>query len=125
MCIITFHLHQHPTYKLILLANRDEFYDRPTAPAYFWEDHPSTLAGRDLKAMGTWMGVTKQGRIAALTNYRNPSEEAVNKQSRGHIVRSFLTSDLSAKAFCQALQNERESYNGFNLLAGTPDQLYF
>src|SRR5699024_8502538 len=72
MCIISFHVHEHPTYKLVVIANRDEQYKRSTAQAHFWEDEPDILAGRDLEAMGTWMGITKQGRFAALTNYRNP-----------------------------------------------------
>ena len=68
MCIISFHQGNHPTYKLIVAANRDEFYNRPTAAANWWEDHPQLLAGRDLRAGGTWMALTKDGRFAALTN---------------------------------------------------------
>lgn len=67
---MNFHFQEHPVYQLIVVANRDEFYERPTAVAGFWEDHPTILAGRDLLQMGTWLGVTKTGRFAALTNYR-------------------------------------------------------
>ncbi|WP_325058503.1 NRDE family protein [Lentibacillus cibarius] len=125
MCLINFHLGNHPDYKLIIAANRDEFYKRPTAPAGFWEDHPQILAGRDLEGMGTWLGVTKNGRIAALTNYRDPNEKRQNKKSRGHIVRNFLASSTPTPDFLEQLRRENKSYAGFNLLAGTPDQLFY
>jgi len=85
MCLINFHLHEHPTYKLIVVANRDEFYSRPTAPSNFWKSHPNILAGRDLLGMGTWLGVTIQGKIAALTNFRGDSKQTTidNKITRG------------------------------------------
>jgi len=70
MCLLLFAYQSHPDYRLILAANRDEFYDRPTRPAAFWDDAPDILAGQDLKAGGTWMGITKTGRFAAITNYR-------------------------------------------------------
>ena len=73
MCLLVFAFKVHPTYKLILAANRDEFYERPTAPAKFWDDNPNLLAGKDLKAGGTWLGITRYGKIAAITNYRDPS----------------------------------------------------
>ena len=73
----------HPDYKLIVAANRDEFYKRSTAPAHFWEDDPDILAGRDLEKMGTWMGVTRSGRFAAVTNYRDPSEVKDGKGRAG------------------------------------------
>ncbi len=125
MCIISFHIKEHPTYKLILLANRDEFYARPTREAHFWEDDPSLLAGRDLKANGTWLGITKQGRFAALTNFRDPNQEQKNKQSRGGIVTHFLKSNLTAPVILQHMQQKRDTYNGFNLLAGTVDELFY
>jgi uncharacterized protein with NRDE domain len=74
MCILFIAQQKHPRYPLIIAANRDEFYARPTAPAAFWNDNPSILAGRDLEANGTWMGVTRKGKIAAITNVRAPSE---------------------------------------------------
>ncbi|MFD2761645.1 NRDE family protein [Lentibacillus juripiscarius] len=125
MCLINFHLGDHSNYKLIMAANRDEFYRRPTAPAGFWEDQPHILAGQDLEGMGTWLGITKSGRIAALTNYRDPNEEQHNKKSRGHIVRNFLESSTPAADFLTSLQQENRSYGGFNLIAGHPDQLYY
>lgn len=125
MCIISFHLQQHPIYKLILVANRDEFYERPTAAAHFWEEAPYLLAGRDLKAMGTWLGITKQGRFAALTNYRNPQQEQTGKNSRGDILTRYLHGNQSASDFLLQLQKERQQYNGFNLLVGDVNHLTY
>ena len=74
MCLILVSYDQHPDYKLIFAANRDEFYDRPTLPLAFWEDVPEIIGGRDMKSNGTWLGVHRTGRFAAVTNYRNPHE---------------------------------------------------
>lgn len=125
MCIISFHFQEHPRYKLIIAANRDEFYERPTKEAHLWKDEPNILAGRDLKEMGTWLGITKEGRFAALTNYRDPTNEKQNKVSRGEIVSSFLTSQKNAPEYLSQLREKKEDYNGFNVLVGTPDELYY
>lgn len=125
MCLIAFHLQQHPTYSLILAANRDEFYDRPTQPAHFWEEHPELLAGKDLHAGGTWLGITKTGRLAALTNYRDPLSVQQDLISRGEIVKDFLTSTEHASTFIDKLEAQKTCYNGFNLLAGTIDELHY
>lgn len=125
MCIISFHLQEHPVYKFILVANRDEFYERPTAAAHFWEDMPDLLAGRDLKAMGTWLGITKQGRFAALTNYRDPKQVQDGKKSRGAILTEYLGGHQSPEDFLHMLQGEREQYNGFNLVVGDADHLTY
>ncbi|WP_382399811.1 NRDE family protein [Lentibacillus salinarum] len=125
MCLINFHFQDHPNYKLIIAANRDEFYQRPTAPTQFWEDNPDILGGRDLVGMGTWLGITKSGRFAALTNYRNPNEDQNNKKSRGHIVRDFLESDMTATDYLTSLQKEKNAYPGFNVMAGSPEQLFY
>jgi len=115
----------HPTYRLIVAANRDEFYERPTAPAHYWEDAPHVLAGRDLLKMGTWMGVTTSGRFAALTNYRDPAEETRGRRSRGEVVADFLKGTASPEAFAAAASSRRELYPGYNLLAGDADELYY
>ncbi|TFJ93294.1 NRDE family protein [Lentibacillus salicampi] len=125
MCLINFNFQGHRNYKLIIAANRDEFYKRPTASARFWEDNPDILAGRDLVGMGTWLGITKSGRIAALTNYRDPNEEQNNKTSRGHIVRSFLEDHMPATEFLSGLQKDKGLYAGFNIIAGSPEQLWY
>lgn len=123
MCLINFQFHSDPRYKLVLAANRDEFYGRPTAPAHFWEDVPDLLAGRDLKEMGTWMGITKQGRFAALTNFRDPDRHTEGKRSRGEIVRNFLMGSEPPELFLKGLNPL--AYNGFNIIAGTPDELFY
>jgi uncharacterized protein with NRDE domain len=96
MCLIVFAYDVHPSYKLVLAANRDEFYDRPAAPADFWKDHPNLLAGRDLKEKGTWLGITRQGKFAAITNYRDPASFMFNAQSRGKLVKDFLCGKKNA-----------------------------
>ena len=87
MCLIVFAYRVHPDYSLVVAANRDEYYRRPTAPAGFWEDCPAMLAGRDLEYGGTWLGVTVHGRFAALTNYRDPAAHRPEARSRGALVR--------------------------------------
>ncbi|WP_163142191.1 NRDE family protein [Bacillus sp. 22-7] len=125
MCLILFAYKVHPKYKLIVAANRDEFYERPTAPAHFWEDHPHILAGRDLRKMGTWMGVTRNGRFAALTNYRDPNEVTEGKRSRGDLVADFLKSSASPADFMNRASEHRVSYPGYNLLAGNLEELFY
>ncbi|RUQ28854.1 NRDE family protein [Peribacillus cavernae] len=124
MCLILFAYQVHPTYKLIVAANRDEFYGRPTAPAHYWEDHPHILAGRDLEKMGTWMGVTKEGRFAALTNYRNPDEKTEGKHSRGELVADVLNGNESLEHCMRKVETNRQLYPGYNLLAGDANELY-
>lgn len=123
MCLINFQLNDHPKYKLVLAANRDEFYLRPTESAHFWKDEPQLLAGRDLMQMGTWLGITKTGRIAALTNFRDPSAPEANKISRGSIVRHFLSTEMDTQNFLENLIPE--DYAGFNILAGDSDHLFY
>lgn len=125
MCIISFDYKQHPKYKLIVVANRDEFYRRPTEAAHFWEDEPNLVAGRDLQARGTWLGMTKDKRFAALTNYRDLDNERADKRSRGEIITNFLTSNDSPQAYLQKLDAISDEYNGFNVLVGSADELYY
>jgi uncharacterized protein with NRDE domain len=125
ICLILFAYHVHPKYKLIVAANRDEFYQRPTAPAHFWEDEPEILAGRDLEKMGTWMGVTKSGRFAALTNYRDPKEMTAGKRTRGELVSDALKYNGDFIKYMKNLARNNESYPGYNLLASDGDQLYY
>ncbi|NRD77784.1 NRDE family protein [Bacillus sp. BRMEA1] len=125
MCLILFAYHVHPVYKLIVAANRDESYQRPTLPIHFWEDYPDILAGRDLEKMGTWMGVTKSGRFAALTNYRNPKESAAGKRSRGELVADALKYKGNIKDYMRDLSDSKNLYPGYNLLAGDIEALYY
>nr|WP_070121811.1 NRDE family protein [Bacillus marinisedimentorum] len=125
MCLINFAYQREGKYKLVLAANRDEFYGRPTESASFWEDHPEILAGRDLEQMGTWMGVTKSGRFAALTNYRNPAEKQAGKASRGNIVKDFLAGSDAPGDFLEALHKKKDDYQGFNIIVGTVNDLFY
>lgn len=122
MCLITLAWQAHPDHPLILAANRDEFYARATAPARFWPEAPQLLAGRDLAAGGTWLGVTRQGRFAALTNYREPRPVS-GGQSRGLLVSRFLAGTDSPWSHAQQVAAAADDYAGFNLLLGTPDEL--
>ena len=127
MCLITFRIAQHPTYKLVLAANRDEAYARPTEAANFWKSQPTLLAGKDLEANGTWLGITKEGKIAAITNCHDGDfEEAIpaKKKSRGKIVTDYLASPLSPEDFLNELIEEKDAYLPFNVLLGTVDQLF-
>ncbi|MDV6377044.1 NRDE family protein [Sporosarcina sp. GW1-11] len=125
MCLLAFELQNHPNYKLVLMANRDEEYKRPTAPADFWSDDPTILAGRDLEQLGTWLGINKQGKIAALTNYRDFTLPIKGEKSRGHIVSSFLQSDIAPQAFMEELHANQAQYTGFNVLAGSSEELFY
>jgi uncharacterized protein with NRDE domain len=154
MCLILFAHHNHPHYKLVLAANRDEFYNRPTQPAHWWDSKAqpnqkffrgpgggfskkppvaegiNLLAGKDLEAGGTWMGIGRQGKFAAITNYRGTKLplKRENTPSRGKLVTKFLQSDITAEHYFKTLQQSGEQYNGFNLIFGSfgsTDQLYY
>ncbi|MGI6120526.1 MAG: NRDE family protein [Desulfosporosinus sp.] len=118
MCLYFFAYDFHSHYRLILAANRDEYHNRPTESAHFWASHPLVLAGRDLEMQGTWMGITRSGRFAALTNYRDPSLQIMNPKSRGKLVRNFLCSNQSPEKYIQEVINKRTLYNPFNILVG-------
>jgi len=115
MCLIAWNWQPGSATPLLLVANRDEFYARPTAPLSWWADAP-ILAGRDLQAGGTWLGVSRSGRLAALTNHRDPARRRADAPSRGELVSAFLQSDTSARDHLDALAASAASYNPFNLL---------
>ena len=125
MCLIFLALKNHSKYKLVVAANRDEFYDRKTAPASFWEDHPEILGGRDLEAMGTWLGVTTSGRICMVTNFRDLRNIKANAPSRGKLVTDFLLGKSSGEEYLKKIESRALQYNGFSLIAGTVDSLYY
>jgi uncharacterized protein with NRDE domain len=118
MCLILLAHRASPDYPLIIAANRDEFYARPTAPASFWDDAPHVLAGRDLEAGGSWLGVTRSGRWAALTNYRDPPMPKPGRASRGALVADYLRGDATPADYLAEVATEAERYDGFNLLVG-------
>lgn len=115
MCLIVVGWHAHPDYPLIVAANRDEHFSRPTAPAHWWEDEPKLLAGRDLSGLGTWLGVTRDGRFAALTNYRNPAVQRTHGPSRGVLVRDALTGNARTRAVLSHVASVAPHYAAFNL----------
>lgn len=125
MCLYVFAYDFHPCYRLILASNRDEYYDRPTEKAHFWASNPNVLAGRDMEKRGTWMGITKTGRFAAVTNYRDPSSQLLKADSRGTLVSNFLTNDTSPKEYMTKVINNRNFYNGFNLLVADLSSLVY
>lgn len=125
MCLIFISLNEHPSYKLIVAANRDEFYNRRTAAADFWEDHPEVLGGRDLEACGTWLGMSRGGKISMITNYRDPVNINPKAPSRGPLVSDYLISAELPEAYLRKLEPEAKRYNGFNLITGTTDELWY
>ena len=125
MCLIVFANNVHPKYKLIFAANRDEFYNRPSEQAEFWNDYPNLLAGKDLQAGGTWLGITKQGRFAAITNFRDLKNHRNDAPSRGKLTLDFLSSSVSPEDYYNNLKLTLNNFNGFNLLLGTVNELYY
>ncbi|MFQ3197819.1 MAG: hypothetical protein ACJAUL_000099 [Paraglaciecola sp.] len=118
MCILFIAVNQHQAYPLIIAANRDEFYGRPTAKSCFWDEYPNMLAGKDEQAGGSWMGMNRQGQIAALTNIRDPNYINQWAPTRGKLVSDYLTQSMSEKQYLQTLKQGTDQYNGFNLLFG-------
>lgn len=125
MCLILFACHTHPDYPLVLAANRDEFFARPAEAARWWTTDPGLLAGRDLGAGGTWLGVTRTGGVAAVTNYREPAHHNPAARSRGDLPLTFLRQDTDLHDFQVQLRHSRAHYNGYNLLFGTVSDLYY
>ena len=122
MCLIIFSWKQHPEYKLVLTANRDEYFQRPTQSLHQWEN--GIYAGRDLKEGGTWLGFHPDGRFAALTNFRDIPNERPRERSRGELVAGFLNGTESPQSYLRQVEESKEHYNGFNLLVGDGEELY-
>ncbi len=125
MCLILLSYDQHPVYQMVFAANRDEYYDRPTQPLTLWKDVPSVFAGRDLKSNGTWLGVTRTGRFAAITNFREPARQIPHAPSRGLLVSGFLAGSDSAQTYLRRIASRGHQYNGFNLLVGDRSGLWY
>ncbi|MDQ7040959.1 MAG: NRDE family protein [Rhodothermus sp.] len=125
MCLVLWAYQQHPRYRLVLATNRDEFYARPSAPAHWWPEAPDVLAGRDLEAGGTWLGISRKGRLALVTNYREPDRRATGRRSRGLLPRDFLQGNELPEAYLNRVLAEGSAYNGFNLLVGDPETLAY
>lgn len=126
MCLLVIAWRTHPQYRLVVAANRDEFHDRPTASLAWWNDDPRILAGRDLRADGTWLGVTRAGRFGIITNFRDlESPPAPDAPSRGGLVPRFLAERGTTSAFLEQLGSEAGRLAGFSLLLGDADELHY
>lgn len=124
MCILFFAVNQHKDYPVIICANRDEFHQRPTEAMHWWQQ-PEILAGKDLQAGGSWLGLNKQGRFAALTNFRQPLADTSNKKSRGELVVNAIANTSERDAvWSQTLQQQVHNYQGYNLIYGDLNKLY-
>jgi len=124
MCIVAFAWHVLDDMPLCLISNRDEFYHRPSAVLHRW-DNSSIIAGQDLQSGGAWMGVTESGRWAIVTNFRNGRDKNQYSTSRGHLIQSFLESDLAPFRFAQQLEQQQQDYAGFNLFVGDREQAVY
>ena len=118
MCLIFLSYHQNPKYPLIVLANRDEFFERPTEAASFWDGN-KVLAGKDLEAGGSWLGITRKGSMAMITNYRDMTNIKPKAPTRGKLVSDFLRGDLNTKHYLLGLDQSADFYNGYNIILGT------
>jgi uncharacterized protein with NRDE domain len=125
MCLILFAYQHHPDYPLIVCANRDEFYQRPTQAAHWWPEQPQLFAGKDLQAGGTWMGLSLDGRFSAVTNYRSNSAIPPQAISRGSLCADFLSTNTDSQRYLNTIDQQKERYAGFNLLLGSPRQLFY
>lgn len=125
MCLIVFAYKAHPGYRLILAANRDEYYDRPTVPAHFWRNHPRLMAGKDIRWGGTWLGVTRDGKFAAVTNYRDFSSQLKHGLSRGLMLYDYLSGEKTPGIFLEKLEKSKNLYDGYNLILGDQGTLYY
>ena len=125
MCTIVLAYKKHPQYKLILAANRDEFYSRPTKEVHFWEEYENVLAGIDLEKMGTWLGITKEGRFSGVTNYRDNSLNVKNPKSRGNLVKNYLIGEESPLEYMNKVKRENKLYDPYNLLVGSLNSIYY
>ena len=125
MCLLLLAYRINKKYPLIIASNRDEYYNRPTQKAHFWRDHPEILAGRDKKYGGTWLGITRSGKVGVLTNYRNPNHHKSKLKSRGLLLNKYLTNKLCNSEYNEYLQTNKDYYNGYNLLFSNNENFYW
>ena len=125
MCLIAIAWRARADVPLVVAANRDEWRDRPAEPAHWWSDRPAVLAGRDLKAGGTWLGISRDGRFAAVTNFRDPSDRRSTARSRGELVADFLAGTLDPGAYADEVARRAHEYNAFNLLVADAATLWY
>jgi uncharacterized protein with NRDE domain len=125
MCLIVVAWRARADLPFVVAANRDEWRERPAQHAHWWPDHPGILAGRDLQAGGTWLAITREGRFAAVTNFRDPSDKRSTARSRGTLVTEFLLGTDSPARFLSHLSARAREYNGFNLILGDAASLFY
>ena len=124
MCLAVVALDVHADWPLIVIANRDEFHARPSAAMQPWHETPCLLAGRDLQAGGTWLGITTAGTFGLLTNVRDPANLKSDAPSRGVLVENFLKDSLKPNTYLTGLEPNAANYNGFNLIVGNLEGLW-
>lgn len=118
MCLILIAVEPDDRHQLVVAANRDEQYARPSRHADWWADQPHILGGRDLEAGGTWLGVSRNGRFAAVTNFREEPPDPLPPRSRGELTANFLRSDEAVDAYLRSIHESADQYRGFNLILG-------
>ena len=123
MCLAVFAWQAHPQFRLILAGNRDEFHRRPTQDAHWWPDNESILAGRDLQGGGTWLAVSKSGRFATVTNFREGQASRAGRKSRGELVTRFVTDSPTAQEYESSIDNDE--YAGFSLLLSDGESMSY
>jgi uncharacterized protein with NRDE domain len=125
MCLLVLAWKAHPRYRLVVAANRDEYHDRPAAPLARWPAPADILAGRDLRAGGTWLGIDRQRRFGVVTNFRDLARAPPEAPSRGHLIPRYLADAIDAGDYLAALEREAVDYGGFNLLLADSDSLWY
>ncbi len=125
MCLIVFAYKQHPEYNLILVANRDEQYTRPTESLHHWDSPAGIIAGRDSLRGGTWLGIARNGHFSAITNHRNGLRRSSSTHSRGLLTTNFLSSSISAQNYAESINQTNVPYDGFNLMVADSSGLFY
>ncbi len=125
MCLLVLAWNAHPRYRLIVAANRDEYHDRPAGPLTCWPPPEDMLAGRDLRAGGTWLGVDRRRRFGVITNYRDLQDTPATAPSRGGLIPRYLREAGGPGEYLTTLEREAGAYGGFNLLLSDGDSLWY
>lgn len=125
MCLAVIALQAHRCFSLIIVANRDEYHERPAEPAQIWSDYPQILAGRDLRAGGTWIGLSSNGKIGLLTNFREPGKQIPTATTRGALVSHYLQDATTAPQYARTIDTQGNQFNGFNLLLADSNSVHY
>src|SRR5215831_5791491 len=125
MCLLVVPWNAHPRYRLVVAANRDEFHERPSAPMTKWPEPTDILAGRDLRANGTWLALDRARRFGVVTNFRDLQKPQPGAPSRGTLIPSYLGGQAGAGDCLAGLEPRADTYSGFNLLLADADSLWY